>query len=48
MEPEVMFPITDWQYEVANGDTKLGYAEWLEHQIESNTVHAILDRMRSE
>ena len=23
------FPIEDWQYEVANGDTWLGYAEWL-------------------
>jgi len=24
----------DWKYEVANGDTKLGYEEWLEHQKE--------------
>ena len=23
------FPKTDWQYEVANGDTSLGYADWL-------------------
>jgi hypothetical protein len=23
--------IEDWQYDVANGDTKLGYEEWLEH-----------------
>ena len=22
----------DWKYEVANGDTKLGYEEWLQHQ----------------
>ena len=25
----------DWQYEVANGDTVLGFAEWLEHRAES-------------
>ena len=22
-------PIEDWQYELQNGDTRLGYAEWL-------------------
>ncbi len=22
------FPVEDWQYEVANGDTRLGYLEW--------------------
>jgi hypothetical protein len=27
-------PVSDWQYEVANGDTRLGYAEWLERQRE--------------
>lgn len=29
------FPVGDWQYEVANGDTRLGYAEWRAHQIEA-------------
>jgi hypothetical protein len=24
----------DWKYEVANGDTKLGFAEWVDHQRE--------------
>ena len=24
----------DWQYEVANGDTRLGFDEWREHQAE--------------
>lgn len=24
----------DWQYEVANGDTVLGFAEWLQHKEE--------------
>jgi hypothetical protein len=27
----------DWKYEVANGDTKLGYVEWLEHQKEMHS-----------
>ena len=22
-------PVEDWQYEVANGDTRLGYHDWL-------------------
>lgn len=28
--PESRFPVEDWQYEVANGDTRLGYEAWLE------------------
>uniref|UniRef100_A0A6M3K3D0 Uncharacterized protein n=1 Tax=viral metagenome TaxID=1070528 RepID=A0A6M3K3D0_9ZZZZ len=28
------FPRTDWEYEVTNGDTRLGYDEWLEHKRE--------------
>ena len=31
-----LFPVADWQYEVANGDTRLGYAEWLDHRCEAN------------
>lgn len=27
----------DWQYEVQNGDTVLGFAEWCEHQIEASS-----------
>tara|TARA_R110002096_G_scaffold192444_2_gene374045 strand:+ start:1523 stop:1657 length:135 start_codon:yes stop_codon:yes gene_type:complete len=27
-------PVEDWQYEVANGETRLGYAEWAEHRAE--------------
>jgi hypothetical protein len=26
--------LEDWQYEVANGDTRLGYDEWRQHRIE--------------
>ena len=27
---------SDWQYEVTNGDTNLGYWDWVWHMIESN------------
>ena len=30
------YPAKDWQYEVGNGDTRLGYWDWVEHQKESN------------
>jgi len=33
---ESNMPLWDWQYEVANGDTVLGYDEWLAHQNEQN------------
>jgi hypothetical protein len=29
------YPEEDWQHEVANGDTRLGYQEWRAHQIEA-------------
>ena len=25
---------SDWKYEVSNGDTHLGFKDWLEHRIE--------------
>lgn len=28
----------DWQYEVANGDTRLGFADWLEHNPEEDGI----------
>ena len=28
--------VRDWKYEVANDDTRLGYAEWVEHQREAD------------
>jgi hypothetical protein len=27
------YPVKDWQYEVANGDTRLGYWDWI-HEAE--------------
>lgn len=30
------FPVADWQYEVANGDTRLGYWDWCVCQIEQS------------
>lgn len=28
------YPWDDWVYEVRNGDTRLGYDEWVKHQQE--------------
>lgn len=33
VDPNV-FTISDWQYEVANGDTRLGYTAWLIAKLE--------------
>jgi hypothetical protein len=30
------YPVTDWQFEVANGDTTLGYEDWIDHKIEAD------------
>ncbi len=27
-----LYPVGDWQYEVANDETRLGYWEWVENQ----------------
>jgi hypothetical protein len=37
---EERFPLTDWQDEVRNGDTRLGYREWLQHRKESEQGQA--------
>lgn len=29
------YPLKDWQYEVANGDTRLGYEDWVERKQEN-------------
>ena len=34
--PAPVYTMADWQHEVANGDTVLGYAEWLEHKHEAD------------
>ena len=31
----------DWRYEVANGDTVLGFREWLEHKIEAEAADKV-------
>lgn len=28
------YPVSDWQYEVANGDTRHGYWQWVENQMQ--------------
>ena len=30
------YPVADWQYEVANRDTRQGYWDWVESSIDSN------------
>ncbi len=35
---EEVFPLEDWRYEVANGDTRLGYSEWAAHKAESEAT----------
>ena len=30
------YPVKDWQYEVANDDTRIGYLEWIEHTKEQS------------
>jgi hypothetical protein len=34
-EDDPEFPSEDWKHEVASGDTRLGYHEWLENQREA-------------
>lgn len=34
VEENPFYPFVDWQYEVNNGDTKLGYWSWVAHCIE--------------
>lgn len=29
-------PVSDWQYEVANDETRLGYWEWLENKLDED------------
>ena len=33
-----IYPMADWRDEVAAKDTRLGYKEWVSHQIESNRI----------
>ncbi len=34
------FPVVDWQYEVANEDTRLGYDDWVAHRQEAKNDDA--------
>jgi len=35
-DPE--YPVSDWQYDVQNGDTRLGYPDWVLHQQEADAA----------
>jgi hypothetical protein len=39
------YPRSDWRYEVAQNDTKLGYFEWLWHRYESDEITFPLSSM---
>jgi hypothetical protein len=39
--PEELFPYEDWQQDVALGDTKLGYKDWVEHNMEAVEMEAV-------
>lgn len=45
---EDTYPLIDWQEEVANGDTKLGYEPWTEHRQESAERQEERDRDLAE
>lgn len=36
MSAKKSYPISDWRFEVANGDTRLGYDEWVKHKMEAD------------
>jgi len=36
------FPKEDWRYEVQNGDTRLGYEDWVEHNVEAKAADAVV------
>ena len=36
-EDDERFPMSDWRYEVGEGDTLLGYADWVANQREFST-----------
>lgn len=35
-ESHPKYPMSDWRYEVINGDTVLGYVEWVNHKLEDH------------
>lgn len=37
------YPVSDWQYEVANGDTRHGYWQWVENQMQWGKEHTNAD-----
>ncbi|WKW86158.1 hypothetical protein SEA_JONJAMES_185 [Gordonia Phage JonJames] len=34
------FPVSDWQEQVANGDTRQGYWDWVEYTAEQEAIAA--------
>ena len=36
LSPQELYPIEDWIYDATSGYTKLGYEEWVAHNVESH------------
>jgi hypothetical protein len=36
MEENTKYPLGDWRYDVSNDATRLGYADWVAHNLESH------------
>ena len=47
-ELEEQWPVDDWIQDVSNGDTRLGYAEWVQHQLESHADDVLKALKESE
>lgn len=47
-EDQTDFPKADWRYDVANGDTSLGYAAWVEMNRSNEDAEAQPDRDHAE
>ena len=37
-------PLADWQYEVASGDTRVGYWTWVRSVMQANKVYKKAER----
>ena len=40
------FPRSEWRREVCDGNTNLGYWEWVEHQLEADENDALRNNRR--
>ena len=43
MDEHKDFPVSDWRMQVTEGNTRLGYSEWVNHQVEADTTEEVGD-----